>query len=160
MPNTFTTDHHSQLTDLLVTERILCEALIPLFAARYREWLSTMTPDAFVGQVPISRFLELPPEEVGARVLRRVLLSCAECYPKPIPTRGVCVYTGLDVVETTDDTVEFLEELGVKLIEILIESTELVAVEEQDNGRHTLRMHPVWGRRVFTTSRVKLTIAR
>lgn len=156
MPNTFTTDHNARLTDLLVTERSLCAALVPLFASRYREWLSATTPGAIVGQVLVSRFRELPPEEVGAAVLRRVLLSCAEHYPKPIPIHGVSVRTGLDVVETTDDTIDYLEDLGAKLIELLIESTELVIVEERDNGKKTLRMHPVWARRLFGAARLRL----
>ena len=149
MPNIFTTDHNAQLAKFLVTERSLCAALVPLFASRYRDWLSATTPGAFVGQVPVSRFRELPPEEVGAFVLRRVLLSCAEHYPKSIPMHGVSVRTGLDVVETTDDTIDFLEDLGAKLIGILIESTELVIIEEQDNGKKTLRMHLAWSKRLF-----------
>lgn len=156
MPNIFTTDHSPQLAALRGVWRPLSAALVPLFASRYHDWLSTMTTEAVVGQVSISRFRELLPEQAGAAVLRRVLLSCAEHYPKPIPMHGVSVRTGLDVVETTDDTIDYLEDLGAKLIELLIESTELVIVEERDNGKKTLRMHPVWARRLFGAARLRL----
>lgn len=133
-----------RLVSLCFIENSLAPALLPRFVARYYEWITSTGAASRVGSVPMAQFLNLSPEEAAEATLRRVTLMLAEHHPCAVPARKLAISLGLDVADGTEASTHYLEDLGTKLLELLIESSCLVEVDTAVDGNHSVTLHPEW----------------